>query len=117
MIEPIVVRCFAAGLTAGCLGPAAQRRYRGDAARPQHVQEGVQIGQANAACLADGGDLRLLVRIQDDGLGQLPLQPRVVFFQVADAVVVRGAVHDPLATSTPKHRGVAKPLLPWFENA
>ena len=75
-----------AGLLSGRLGPAAEGRHRGGAAGPQHLQEGVQGGQADAAGLADGGELGLLVRVEDDGLGQLPLQLGQAFLQVADAL-------------------------------
>jgi len=45
----------------------------------------VQVGQADAEGLADGGELGLLVLVEHDGLGQLPLQRGVAFLQVAGA--------------------------------
>ena len=46
----------------------------------------MQDGQADAAGLADGSKLGLLVLIEDDGLGQLPLQLGEALLQVADAL-------------------------------
>jgi hypothetical protein len=46
----------------------------------------MHVGQAEAPRLADGSACRLLVLVEDDRLGQLPLQGGVVFLQVADAL-------------------------------
>ena len=46
----------------------------------------MHVGQADAARLTDGGTFRLLVLVEDDGLGQRPLRLGQAFLQVAEAL-------------------------------
>src|SRR5262249_19534973 len=75
-----------AGLAAGGLDPAPQGRHAGGLPGLEDFQQGVQVGQADAAGWADAGEGGLPIRIEDHGLAQAAFAVGHVLFQFADAL-------------------------------
>jgi hypothetical protein len=93
-------------LLSGRLGAPAQRRHAQRPAGDQDFQEFPAVRQAHPAGLADGGELRLLVVVEDNGPGQAAFPFRLLLLQFAHPLPQAGVLLAPgLAFQGQRHPG------------